>query len=291
MSARPQCPSTELAVGWALHSLEPADDDLLIEHLPTCPVCREAIQQTEELIWLLGPAHEQVAPRLTLRDELMAAVTATPQTPETDRDGPWPPASGMPEGQSVTVGWHRPGEVVNNTAALERYDADRRTARKRRMAAVVATVAIAVVGTGGVVYWQLQASAQQQQAQKGRPAQLNQILGQIDQPGSRHAVLNAPDGEPVAAVLLTTDGQREVLPTALTPNDPMHSIYVLWGIDDKNGPVPIAGFDVSRTDNGLRPVGSMSRADAYLGYVISIERGRTLPDSPQLVVASGQVTN
>lgn len=291
MSARPQCSSAELAVGWALHSLEPGDHDQLVEHLPTCPVCLETIQQTEELIWLLGPAHEQVAPRPELRDRLMVAVAETEQTPERERVGPWPPPSGLPDGQSVTSGWHRPGEVVNNAAALARYDADRRRARKRRLLGVAATVAIALVGFGGFVYYLVQASEQREHAQVDHPAQLSQILAQIDQPGSRHAVLNAPDGEPVAAVMLTADGGREVLPSALAPNDSAHSIYVLWGFDDKNVVVPIAGFDVNRTDNGLRQVGSVPRADAFLGYLISIERGRTLPESPQLVVASGQVAN
>ncbi|WP_028932361.1 anti-sigma factor [Pseudonocardia spinosispora] len=290
MSARPQCPQAELAVGWALHSLEPGDDDVVIEHLPSCPICREAIQQTEELMWLLGPAHEQVTPRPELRDELLSAMGETPQTPETERDGPWPPASGMPEGQSVTVGWHRPGEVVSNKTALERHAAQQRLARKRRTAAIAATVMISLIGVGGVAYWQVQVSQQQEHVQAERPAQLSQILSVIDQPGARHAVLNAPGGEPVAGVMLTADGQREVYPFTLSPNDPTHSIYVLWGID-ANGPVAIAGFDVSRTDNGLRPVGSMPRADAYLGYLISIERGRTLPDSPQLMVATGQVAN
>lgn len=289
MTAAPRCPKAELAVGWALHALEPADEEPMLEHLPQCPICREVVQQTEELIWSLGPAHAQVEAPPGSRDRLLAAVEATPQTPKEQRAAPRLAPSGVPPGQPVTVGWHRPGETGMGARALERHHAREQQANRRRRMAIIATLLISIIGVGTLVYRGFQVGQEQQVAEADWPGQLNKIRAQVDVPGARYAILNAPGGEPVAGVRLT-NGVREVLPFKLPSNDPQHSIYVLWGI----GPdlaVPIAGFDVARADNGLRPVGSMSRADNYAGYAISIERGRTLPDSPQLVVASGQVAN
>ena len=38
----------ELAVGWALHALEPEDEAVLAAHLPGCARCAETITETRE---------------------------------------------------------------------------------------------------------------------------------------------------------------------------------------------------------------------------------------------------
>lgn len=288
MSAQPQCPNAELAVGWALHALEPADEDLLLEHLPECHICREAVQQTEEVFWLVSSANEQVEPRPGLRDELMAAVAATPQTPEEERVEAWPKASGMPPGSSITVGWNNRNDSGAATRAVDRLAERRGRARRRRLVALGATVVVALVGVGGLVYREIDSSHQQQQVQAAAPRQLNRILEQVARPGARYAVLASPNGEPVAGVTISGH-DREVYPNGLVPNN-KQTIYVLWGIA-QGAPVPLGAFDVDSSDTGLRRIGpAVNGADAFSAYAISIEKGRTMPDSPTLVVASGKVT-
>lgn len=288
MTMPPRCPHTELAVGWGLHALEPGDEAKLIEHLPSCPLCREAIQRTESVIWALGSAHEQIDPRPELRAELMAAVAATPQIPEAQRSAPLLAPSGLPAGQPLTVGWHRTTDTAGAAKAAARFAERRQADRRKRVITVLATVLLAVVGFGAVAFWEYLVSEQMHRAQAISPQQRSQILAQVDRPGARYAVLNAPQtGEPVAAVMLY-QGQREVLPLKLTPNDPRHSMYVLWGVADAP-PVPLGSFDVNASDQSLRPVGSMGQADRYTSYVVSVEASRAVPASPQLVVATGRV--
>lgn len=42
------CQHREMAVGWALHALEPAGDSLVTAHLPDCPICTTTATQTEQ---------------------------------------------------------------------------------------------------------------------------------------------------------------------------------------------------------------------------------------------------
>ena len=50
----------ELAVGWALHALEPEDEDAFAVHLPGCARCAETVAEATELMAMereLGRAH------------------------------------------------------------------------------------------------------------------------------------------------------------------------------------------------------------------------------------------
>lgn len=291
MSPVAQCANAELAVGWALHALEPADEDVMRTHLPDCHICREAVQRTEELIGVLAGTVAVSQPRAELRVQVMASVATTPQTPKEKRSTPWLRPSGVPEGRSITVGWHPDGGGgADPSHAAERLNAQARSARRRQLNALLITGLIAVVGVGALVYRQVEGIARPGQVAESKPGQLNEILAQIRQPGATYAVLSAPNGEPVAGVMVS-GASRQVLPYALLPNHPKESMYVLWGIDGASA-VPIGQFDVTASDRSLRPVGPVVRAgDAFRVYVISIERSQRMPPSPGLVVASGQVAN
>ena len=129
-----------------------------------------------------------------------------------------------------------------------------------------------------------------QQQQQEQTATAHGILAQIDQPGGKHAVLDAPNGEPVAGVRVY-GGQRQVVTVSLPANNVTGTIYVLWGIGDGR-PIPVGSFDVAPGDHTLHAVGDpLPAVDPFSSYAISIEHGRRAPASPGLVVATGQVTN
>jgi RNA polymerase sigma-70 factor (ECF subfamily) len=292
MSGAPQCPKAQLAVGWALHALEPEDESVIVEHLPSCHICREAVQQTEELVGLLAASGPTVAPVAELRDRILEEVAATEQTPKDRRDKPWLQPSGVPEGRGITVGWHQGSGSDRGMAAMaaERLAAQRKAARRRRFRLLLITVVIAVLGVGALIYQQLQLAKQGQHVEASRPGQLNQIVNQVRAPGVRFAVLNTPGGDPVAGLQISGT-LRQVLPYALKPNTPSTGRYVLWGIDGAR-PVPIAWFDVTASNRSLRPVGPPVPPDeTYRVYVISIEAGPQFPPAPSLIVASGQVAS
>lgn len=292
MSPRARCGEAEQAVGWAMRVLEPADEVAFAEHLPTCPVCRETVLETEDLIWAVAATGEKHTPAPELRERVLVASAGTAQTSSEDSDRQtWPELASLelsvpPEARSAA--WN-PSRPTIHTGAVERAEERRRSARRRRLGILAATVLLAVIGLGGIAARQL-GGAQEQQAAQARTGNAQRILGQITQPGTRHAILDAPNGEPVAGVLVTTD-QRQVLSVGLPANNIEHTTYVLWGVGDGR-PVPVGTFDLGPGDQSLHVVGgTLTQSDPFSSYAISIENGRRAPESPGLVVATGQVSS
>jgi hypothetical protein len=71
------CPHREMALGWALHALEPAGDSLVAAHLPDCPICTTTATQTEEVGATLGLALPQADPRAELEQRVLRATSAS----------------------------------------------------------------------------------------------------------------------------------------------------------------------------------------------------------------------
>jgi hypothetical protein len=294
VNARHQCAQVEQAVAWAMQALEPGDEDALAGHLPTCPVCREAVRETGDLMWAMAAGDEQTEPVPALRESLMATVVSTPQLPIGERRASWPPLRPTPPRQprwsaeAASLMWNPPRPVIGAAEADAAARDRRRTARRRRAAVLAATGLIALVGVGGLVFRAIGGPEAQQLAQaQARDAQ--RVLGEVKQPGSRHAMLNSPSGQPVAGLLLSS-GQPQVASVVLEPNDVSRNTYVLWGVGDDGRPVAVGTFDTVAGDHALHPVGSpLGNAPSFDRYAISIERGRTAPDVPGLVIASGKV--
>jgi RNA polymerase sigma-70 factor (ECF subfamily) len=290
-SVKPRCADVEQAVGWALRVLEPGDEDLFTEHLLTCPACRDMVRRTEDLIWAMAAADEQVEPPAEQRDRLLAAVAASPQVPEDQRVRPWPELLPPPPArspQAYSLAWN-PGRPAVRSTASERAQARNRSARRRRIGLLVATVVVAVIGIAGISLRQF-GGARQEQAARANADDAQRILAQLDLPGARHATLNSPSGQPVAGLLLY-EGQIQLASVALPVNNADHTAYVLWEMSGGR-PVPVGTFDVHPGDHGLHPVGAQPpQADPSTSYAISIENGRRAPDSPGLVVATGQVAS
>jgi hypothetical protein len=73
---RQECAQRELAVGWALHALEPEEEVGFARHLPHCVDCTERVRSTEAVAALLGGGVEQlVAPAVPV--EPYRAVSRT----------------------------------------------------------------------------------------------------------------------------------------------------------------------------------------------------------------------
>jgi hypothetical protein len=295
VNTRHQCEQVEQAVAWALQALEPGDEDTLAEHLPTCPVCRQAVSETDDLVWAMTAGDEQVDPAPSLRENLMATVAATPQLPVGERHQPWPPLPPTPPKQprwsaeAASLMWNPPRPLLG-TADADVARAQRQGTRRRRIAVLVATGLIALLGVTGLAFRGV-TGPEAQQFEQARIRDTQRVLAEVSQPGSRHVVLDARNGQPVAAVLLTS-GQPQVASVALESNDVSRNTYVLWGVSDDNRPVPVGTFDMVTGDHELHPVGSpTANAPVFDRYAISIEPGRTPPDTPGLVLASGQVAS
>lgn len=269
------CPVVQQAVGWALHALEPDEEITVAAHVPTCPVCRSAVRETEEVVAGLGAASEQVNPPPTLRSSLMAAVADMPQIPR-PRSAPSPspatPATPVPPSDPAP-------------RRIESADRGRLPASwlSRRKLVVAAMALVAVVSVGGLAV----RTAQLDQERVQNAQAISGVLNELVPPGARHAVLATRDGATVGAVVID-NGQRLVVTVGM-PANTAEQTYVLWGVAGQNAPVPLGTFDVTAPDAKKRPVGSGADNDGFTAYAVSLEPGRTAPATPSSVMAEGRL--
>ena len=276
-----RCPSASHAVGWAMNALEPSDEQAYADHLTHCAECTAAVEEVRDLMVALAAAPEQTEPPARLRASVMDAVRATPQDPAAPAPVPASSAAGsrrLERPAPAASGPDRPRGTVHRAADARRS--------WRRSALVLAAVVAVSVG-GGVAVAQLQPPAPSSvQADGGEQAR--ELLAQVDQPGATHAILNAPDGRPMAAVM-RRDGRVDVVAAPDMPSNQPTTMYVLWGTAP-SGPVALGSFAVGAGGRSPTPVGAPT-SSAFPGYAVSVEPAGPLPSTPTRVVASGAVAS
>lgn len=241
----------ELAVGWALHALDPADEAVFRAHLPGCERCQATVRETEEVGAALALGVRQVQPPDVLGERIREV---------TGEAGSGPPRTGA----SRRVGW-------------------RVTARSALLAAAAVVLVALSVGLG---LRAVQLDAERDVAAQ-RAAELSNVLELAADPATRTIELTGPDGRPLARLLAGPDS-RVLLPVALPANRTSDQIYVLWGLRPGDA-VPLRTFDVAAEPFAVQPVGPDATVDSFGGYAVSLEPGRTMPAAPSRVLASGQV--
>jgi Anti-sigma-K factor rskA len=258
----------ELAVGWALHALEPEDEALFAEHLPGCERCAQTVADTSEVMASMAADLPRAEPSERLRERLHAAVAETEQIPPDDV-GPEPvrpAATGFPGYRSVEP----------RTSG----------AWSRRRSPLLALAAAAVVAILGLGIWNV-FLADSRSDLAATVTQQERIVEALLTPGeARVTALSADDGRAVATVV-ARDDRVDVISHGLALNDTEDQTYVVWGIDD-SGPEAIGTFDVERSQMTLQTVGSGSTGlDEFPTYGISLEPGREAPPEPTNIVAMG----
>jgi len=249
------CPHSELAVGWALHALEPAEESLVAVHLMDCQACTQIVSETERVGASLGLSIPQAIPSAGLEQRILAVVNATAVAP-----------------------------VIPLTQRSSRTEVGAR-ARSRVLTAAAAVVLIAMSVTLGIRVVQLDGE---------RDRAINQftdlstaIQGATD-PASDLVSLVTDDGRRVGMVFASRDGVA-LLATGLPGNRAAEEMYHLWGLGD-GPPRELNGFDVAPdAPHALHVVSSVAGRGDFTGYAISLEQGRDTPAVPTVVKASGQV--
>lgn len=244
----------ELAVGFALHALQPEDEAAFSAHLPGCERCARTVAETFEVMATLATDDADAEPSAGLQDRLRAAALVTEQV------------GTAPAAPSVL-----PLPLPRRAVAP----------RRRTMLLAAAAALIVGLGAGNVV---LGVSLQHARTDA---AQQQQLVGALLGKGSATlAALTGSSGRQVAAVV-ARDGRVQLVTDGLPANDKQDSVYVLWGMG-QGAPVALDTFDVTGGRPELHAISS-ARAGAagFPGYGISIERGRSAPPAPTDVVASG----
>jgi anti-sigma-K factor RskA len=269
----------ELAVGWALHALEPEDEAVFAAHLPGCARCAETVTDTREAMAAMATDLPSAEPSEELRHRLRAAVADTeqvhrPVTPVPSRAAD--PAGGRPDGAGDVGPVRRLGTGPEQPAW-----------RRFLPAALVAAAFATIVGLG---LWSVFLTSERNDA-VATAAEQAAIVDALLQPGQA-AIAPVADAEGrTVATVVARDDRMQVVADGLSTNDTSSSIYVVWGMRE-GVPSPIGTFDVVNDRMDLRPVGSdQTGLDDYSEYRISIEPGRQAPSLPTEVVASGEVTS
>ena len=277
----PTCTRTEQAVGWALHALEPDEEIAMERHVLTCADCLAAVRDTQAVMAQLATAAEPVEPPARLRSAVLDAAAATPQIrPQAAvRPSPTPRRPGTPRPTGP------PGPSGVRPTSPTPPGPSRRLIIGRVVAAAVAAVAVIAVGGLGLRTVQLQ---QQLDSASSQVSSTTELVRNLALPGSSHALLAAPDGTTVAAVVLT-NSQQTVYTIGLAANS-ADQTYVLWGLNDASStPQPLGVFDVDERNASPQTVGSPDQ-QTFSTYAISLEPGRTPPSAPSDVVATGSLT-
>lgn len=282
------CPNAAEAVGWALHALEPDEELAVVMHLPSCAACRATVRETETVMAGLGGGVEQVDPPSALRARIVAeaAAQAQPETVLRPRTSPESgPSETVPSRPVPPVEPSRPRR--SDTPAPTGPGRHRRwlgSRGRRALALSLAVVGVLTVGGLAVRTTQLE---QQRDVAIVQAQSVADMMAQVDQPGTSHAVLATPEGTPVGAVLVSED-QRRLVTVGLPANAVDREIYVLWGVRGDT-PVALGTFDVGTAEHDSGTLGSPGEANGFTAYAISLEPGRSAPVAPTQAVASGPV--
>ncbi|KGH44558.1 anti-sigma factor [Modestobacter caceresii] len=283
----------ELAVGWALHALEPEDEDLFAAHLAGCDRCADTVAETAEVMAAMSSDLPPAEPSDALRDRLRAAVEETEQLPQAApperRREQSPAAPARPAGRPA------PWEAgTGSTSARElhlplpTHVADPRPAWRRVLPTALVAAAVAAVLALGA--WNVALTSARDEAVAAAAEQARMLDALLEPGQATIAPLSQEGGEDVATVV-ARDGRLQVVADGLPVNDPGDDTYVVWGLPD-GSPVAIGTFDVVTSEMDLRTVGSAQTGlDEYPAYGISIEPGRQAPSAPTDIVATGQVTS
>ncbi len=251
-----------LAAGYALHALEPEDEQRLSAHLMTCPQCARIVADTASLGAAFAELLDVEPPPSGLRERILAAATAEPRMPREVVADPIVRPASPDHGYRSSV----PG--IGPAAAPARS-----VPRQRRFLRERVAVAALAAALGVAVAVPVTLAASHHGSSTGVAAEAVTLTG-----GS---------GSGVGKAVVTSHGVV-LLADGLASNDRANSIYVLWVQAAGGQPKPVATFDVS----GGAPVQLTAAKLPYSGsqirrLAVSLESGRKAPARPTDVVLNG----
>jgi hypothetical protein len=276
----------ELAVGWALHALEPEDEERFAAHLPACPRCRQTVRETSDVMGALAGDLPPVDPPERLRERLHAAVEETEQQPRPargdERTPPVPPA--VPDRPAPVYRFEPPASGAHR-APFPVDAGDPRSSWRRVLPNALVAAAVAAFLALGT--WNVVLSSAREEAQAA-VAEQAELVDALLTPGRATIAPLTADGATVATVV-AREGQVQVVTQGLRPNDVQDQTYVVWGTG-AGAAAALGTFDVTSPQPAVRTVVSgPSGLDAYTGYAVSLEPGRSAPPEPSDIVAEGEV--
>jgi hypothetical protein len=246
----------ELTAGYALHALEPEDDQRFRAHLPDCPECQELVAGFTEVAAGLADVSSGDEPSPLLGKRIMAATRpAEPRVP-------------------VQHGLAARGATGHRA---------RRVSPRRRRTLIASAAAAAVLIAGGATWAGLSGGSS-----AARPS----VAGCTQSQACQMVTLTAARTHQSVGRVIVTGGTAWLVPSGLPADHRADQIYVLWQITGARTPVAVGSFDVAGRHSAAVRIGSL--AVPYRGtwaFAVSLEHGREIPAVPSHPVALGQVPN
>ena len=258
-----ECAQRDVAVGWAVHALEPEEEAGFAKHLPHCEDCEERVRSTEAVAARLGQGVQQLDPPPRRRAAILAAARAQQPT----RTPAAPPAASLPRRLEVLA-----GTVAADTAPLP----SRATPRFHRVLVAAAAVGIIAFGAG----WAGNALV------GGGPAATQSALPALSNASVHSTPITGSTSGQVMAVVLSDGAMASVVPLSM-PAAPTGKAYWLWGTGGAKG-APIALGKIVVGDGAaanLQPQGSGQSA-GFSGYALSVESEQAVPVAPSTVIGT-----
>lgn len=241
----------ELAAGYALHALEPADEQLFLAHLLACADCQDAVAEHTDTLGHL------------------AYAVATPELPAGILDGI------RREVLPTAIPAQSPAVAV--PVSLDAARARRQGLRNPQAWVGVAAAAVMVLSLG---VWNMTLQRDKSQTEL-RNDRLAAAVATLER-GAKHRVeLTDADGRRVAVAVVRPDDTVSLVVDGLKPNDRANSTYVLWQKGSYGVVRAVGTFDVRGT--GVDVVQNLALARdvrGVEGFAVTREPGRRAPARP-----------
>jgi hypothetical protein len=252
-----------LAAGYALHALEPEDEQRLAAHLLTCQDCARTIADAAAV----GSAFADLVvaderPSAGLRDRILAAAAAEPRERVVAARTPQP------------VVWPEP--VADRARQVEK------TRRFQVRSRILVGAMAAIIGVGVAVPVTLSVSG-------GSSKNVNPALASaLMRPGAHLVALTGDSRTSAAAEAVVTDQGVVLVADRLPENDRSNSTYVLWMAGGTGTPVAVATFDARNDSPVVQAVDKLPMPTSQIRHIaVSHESGRKAPVSPTDIVVQG----
>jgi anti-sigma-K factor RskA/putative zinc finger protein len=270
----------DLAAGYVLGALEPAEQAAVRHHLGTCPESHAEFEELGGVVPALLELDESelVEPPPALRERIIAAARADLAARGAGARSESSPAAAVPAPTAAAPA--RPA-LTAFPSASER-DA-RRASRTRRLdwalriAAVIAIVAVGAWGLG--LQRQLDSASRFDQA-------VATVLDAAARPGAQAVILTpaaGKQGRGIAAV--AADGTVTLAMRDLSATND-GQVYTAWVIVGQNAPIPVSDFTVDA--NGTASVTTRpaaTPAGAIIALTLEPNAGNNAPKGP--IISTG----
>jgi hypothetical protein len=267
----------ELAAGYVLGALDPAEEQAVRDHLASCPEPHEEFAELGSVVPALAETVELVEPPASLKQRVLAAAAAdlaARRAAEAAVPAPAAPAPAVPPA---------PPEPVAFPSAEERA-ARAATSRGTWLLRIAAVIAIVALGASNILLL-----TRPEPSSVAFADAVSRVLEAAGQPGSQTAILSATEqGRPRGLATITADGSVVLALQGLAPTSGTE-VYEAWVIGADGIPVAIGGFQVAAGETASVV---LRDTPATAGVTLALTRepapGATVPTEPILSV--GQAT-